>query len=128
MLKQIIQLLIFYVLFIALSMGTIYIFDDKPNEMLGFALWGGIMYAVISFAPWLYMNLLIAKRPIDNNRNTKQWFAGLVILDVFAFFASAGSGKILIFIAMQIIYTASFLLGLVTTKLSIGLLQLKPNK
>lgn len=108
---------VFYVLFIGIAMACIFIFDNRPNEMLGFALWGGIMYALISVAPWLYVNSLIIKKVDDVNRNTKQWFAGLIILGVFIFFAAAGGGKPLIFLATVVIYTVSFLLATLLTSL-----------
>jgi hypothetical protein len=111
MLRMIIKLLVFYALFIGMAMGGIYVFDNRPNEMLGFALWGGVLYALISIAPWIYLSGRFVNKIDDVNPNTKEWFIGLIIFSVFLLIASAGTGEPLIFIYAVVNYNLSFLLA-----------------
>ena len=110
MLREILFVLIYFLCFIGLSVLGIKLSDERSNEMLGFALWGGLFYAASCFIPWIIINRLSLLIESSKLRYIGRFLAGLLVLYMFVILtsSSAGTMNLKICLAMHVIYILSF--------------------
>lgn len=112
MIKEIRFIVLYFGCFIGISMIAIRMYDDHPNEMLGFALWGGIAYAAAGFIPWIIINRLSLS--IDDNklRYVIRFVSGLAVMYLLIFLTNRNLNMDTgILIAINVIYILSFVIA-----------------
>lgn len=113
MLRELRFILIYFGCFIGSSMLLILLIDGRPSEMLGFALWGGILYAATCCLTWVLINKLAAFIRIAALRYIARFLAGLMVLYLIMIFGGsdpshANSG---VLAGIHAIYTLSFVVA-----------------
>ena len=94
-------------------MLLILLIDGRPSEMLGYALWGGILYAATCCLTWVLINKLAAFIRMPALRYIARFLAGLMVLYLIMIF---GGGDLShsntgVLAGMHAIYTLSFVLA-----------------
>lgn len=112
MLKEIKFILIYFMCFIGFSVVSIKLFDKNPDEMVAYVLWGDLFYAGCCFIPWIIINKFSFFIKSNWLRQIVRFFAGLLTLRIFiAFMGGVARGNLKILLAINIIYTLSFLIA-----------------
>lgn len=113
MLRELRFILIYFGCFIGSSMLLTLLIDGRPTEMLGFVLWGGLLYTATCCLTWVLINRLAAFIGSRVIRYIARFLAGFTVLSVVITFAGGGGShaNIGVLVAIQAIYILSFVLA-----------------
>lgn len=112
MLREIKFILIYFACFIGFSTLGIKLFEKHPDEMIAYVLWGDLFYAACCFIPWIIINKFSFFIKSNVFRQIVRFFAGLLTLRIFiAFMGGVAQGNLKISLAINLIYTLSFLIA-----------------
>jgi len=95
-------------------MLLILLIDGRPTEMLGFALWGGILYTVTCCLTWVIINKLAVFIGNQLIRYLTRFLAGLMVLYIMMTIGSGGDlshAHTGVLVGMHAIYILSFVLA-----------------